>query len=396
MRMRLAVFFSLSRIVLCVSTCFIVVGCAPFELTPAPIQATSAPLATPEPAAPLPAPTLDIDEQGLDIAERRLVDLYRRVAPAVVTVTTHAQRSGFFAEMVPREGFGSGFVIDEDGHILTNYHVIEGAQQIEVEFEEGVSFPALVVGHDRRFDLALLKIDAPSDLLQPVEFGISADLQVGQRANTIGNPFGLYSRSLTTGVISGLERTLEAGGDRFVGGIIQLDAAVNQGNSGGPVLDSSGRVIGIITALFSRNGANTGVSFALPVDTIVRALPELMTLGRYRHPYLGVRFGYQITSQMAAALDLPVEEGLLLVQLERGSPLDRVGVRGAQQRIVLWNRQVYIGGDILTAIDGHPVRSQKALQLRLEALQVGDEVTVYLLRGNTSYEARVVLAEDPE
>ena len=396
MRMRLAVFFSLSRIVLCVSTCFIVVGCAPFELTPAPIQATSAPLATPVPAAPLPAPTLDIDEQGLDIVERRLVDLYRRVAPAVVTVTTHAQRRGFFAEMVPREGFGSGFVIDDDGHILTNYHVIEGAQQIEVEFEEGVAFPALVVGHDRRFDLALLKIDAPADLLQPVEFGSSADLQVGQRANTIGNPFGQYSRSLTTGVISGLERTLEAGGDRFVGGIIQLDAAVNQGNSGGPVLDSSGRVIGIITALFSRNGANTGVSFALPVDTIVRALPELMTLGRYRHPYLGIRAGYQITSQMAAALDLPLEEGLLLVQLERGSPLDRVGVRGAQQRIVLWNRQVYVGGDILTAIDGYPVRGQKALQLRLEALQVGDEVTVYLLRGDTSYEARVVLAEDPE
>ena len=147
MSMRLAVLFSVSRIFLYVATCFIVIGCAPLELTPAPIQATSAPLATPEPAPPLPAPTLDIDEQGLDIAERRLIDLYRRVAPAVVTVTTHSQRRGFFAEMVPREGFGSGFVIDGDGHILTNYHVIECAQQIEVEFEEGVVYPALVVGH---------------------------------------------------------------------------------------------------------------------------------------------------------------------------------------------------------------------------------------------------------
>lgn len=396
MRMRSSVFCSLTRIVLSFATCFALVGCAPLEMTPAPVRAPSSPSASPEPATPEPTSTPAIDEQGLDIVERRLVDLYKRVAPAVVSVTAHVQRRGFFAEVVPREGFGSGFVIDRAGHILTNFHVVEGAQQIEVEFEEGVTFPALVVGHDQRFDLALLKVDAPTDQLQAVEFGSSADLQVGQRAIAIGNPFGKYSRSLTTGVISGLERTMEATGDRFVGGIIQIDAAINQGNSGGPLLDSSGRVIGIVTALFSRSGVNTGVSFALPVSTIERALPELKTLGRYRHPYLGIRFGYQITPQVAEALDLPVEEGLLLVQVESGSPLEQAGVRGAQQRIILRNRQVYIGGDILTAIDGRPVRSQKALQLRLEALQVGDEMTVSLLRGDTSYEARVVLAEDPE
>ena len=396
MRIRFVDYRRLYRIVLFLATCLTVVGCTPLALTPQPIQATPAPFATGESAPPLPAPTLDIDAQGLDIVERRLVDLYKRVAPAVVSVTTHAQRRGFFAELVPREGFGSGFVIDGEGHILTNFHVIEGAQHVEVEFEEGVTFAAEVVGHDRRFDLALLKIDAPPELLQAVEFGSSAALQVGQRAIAIGNPFGNYSRSLTTGVISGLERTLEARGDRYVGGIIQIDAAINQGNSGGPLLDSSGRVIGIITALFSRSGANTGISFALPVDTIVRALPELMALGRYRHPDLGIRIGYQITPQVAGALDLPVEEGLLLVQLEGGSPLDKVGVRGAQERIILWNRQVYVGGDILTAIDGQPVGSQKTLQLRLGALQVGDAVTVSLMRGDTSYEARVVLVEDPE
>ena len=394
--MRLVGFRCLSRTVLLLTTCFTLVSCTPLELTPSPFQATPGVFATRESAAPLPAQMQDIDERGLDIAERRLVDLYKRVAPAVVTVTTHVQRRGFFAELIPREGFGSGFVIDDDGHILTNFHVIEGAQHIEVEFEEGVSFAAEVVGHDSRFDLALLKIDVPPELLQAVEFGSSAALQVGQRAVAIGNPFGKYRRSLTTGVISGLERTLEAGGDRYVGGIIQIDAAINQGNSGGPLLDSSGRVIGMITALFSRSGANTGVSFALPVDKIVRALPELKSLGRYRHPDLGIRFGYQITPQVAAALDLSVEEGLLLVQLERGSPLDKVGVRGAQERIILWNRQVYVGGDILTAIDGQPVGSQKALQLRLEPLQVGDAVTVSLLRGDTSYETRVVLTEDSE
>ncbi|MCY4408949.1 MAG: trypsin-like peptidase domain-containing protein, partial [Caldilineaceae bacterium] len=232
------------------TTCLTMVSCAPLELTPSPFQATPGVFATRESATPLPAQMQDIDERGLDIAERRLVDLYKRVAPAVVTVTTHVQRRGFFAELVPREGFGSGFVIDDDGHILTNFHVIEGAQHIEVEFEEGVTFAAEVVGHDSRFDLALLKIDAPPELLQAVEFGSSAGLQVGQRAVAIGNPFGKYRRSLTTGVISGLERTLEAGGDRYVGGIIQIDAAINQGNSGGPLLDSSGRVIGIITALF--------------------------------------------------------------------------------------------------------------------------------------------------
>ena len=331
---------SLNRIALFLATCFSVVGCAPLEITQVPSERASTPFATTASASALPAPALDVDEQGLDIVERRLVDLYKRVAPAVVSVTTHVQRRGFFADLVPREGFGTGFAIDREGHILTNFHVVEGAQHIEIEFEEGVSYPAQVVGHDRRFDLALLKVDAPVGMLHAVEFGSSADLQVGQRAIAIGNHFGKYSRSLTTGVVSGLDRTLEASGDRFVGGIIQVDAAVNQGSSGGPLLDSSGRVIGIITALFSRNGANTGVSFALPVDKIVRTLPELMTLGRYRHPYLGIRFGYQITPQVADALDLPVEKGLLLVQLERGSPLDRAGVRGAQRRIILWDRQI--------------------------------------------------------
>ena len=314
------------------TTCLTMVSCTPLELTPSPFQATPGVFATRESAAPLPATMQDIDERGLDIAERRLVDLYKRVAPAVVTVTTHLQRRGLFAELVPREGFGSGFVIDDDGHILTNFHVIEGAQHIEVEFEEGVTFAAEVVGHDSRFDLALLKIDAPPEMLQAVEFGSSAALQVGQRAVAIGNPFGKYRRSLTTGVISGLERTLEAGGDRYVGGIIQIDAAINQGNSGGPLLDSSGELSASLRALFyDRSGrcANTGVSFALPVDKIVLALPELKSLGRYRHPDLGIALAIRSRRRWRRSRS-SVEEGLLLVQLERGSPLDKVGVRGAQ------------------------------------------------------------------
>ena len=336
-----------------------------------------------------------VDAAGLDIAERRVIDVYDRVAPSVVNVTTQVLRRGFFFDVTPQEGAGSGFVLDREGHVLTNFHVIEGAQQIEVTLDNEQTFPAEVVGSDPRFDLAVLKIDAPADLLSPVELGESASLRVGQRAIVIGNPFGQFSRTLTTGVISALDRTLEGQDGRPISGVIQTDAAINRGNSGGPLLDSSGRVIGINTAIFSPSGTNAGVGFAVPVDTIARVLPELMAFGRYRHPYVGIRYAYAITPGLAQSLSLPVDAGLLLVQLDRNSPLDNAGVQGAQREAILGNRRVYIGGDILTAIDGTPIVSMEQLQLLQEQHQIGDEVTVSLVSNGEPFEVVVALTEEP-
>jgi S1-C subfamily serine protease len=336
------------------------------------------------------------DAAELDAAERRVVDLYQRVAPAVVSITTVVMVRDFFYNEVPQEGSGSGFVIDSAGHILTNYHVIEGADEIAVIFGEGESYEATVVGADPRNDIALLRVDAPPEMLVPVELGRSGGLMVGQRAIAIGNPFGQFGRTLTTGVISALGRTLEGADGRPITGIIQTDAAINRGNSGGPLLDSSGRVIGINSAIFSPTGANAGVGFAIPVDTIHRLLPDLLELGHYRHPWLGIRYAYNLTAGRAQTLQLPTDQGLLLVQLFEGSPLDQAGVRGAQQEAYVHNQRVYIGGDILRRIDDAPITRLEQLESLLEDnYAVGDVVTVTLMRDGEEYTVTVTLAEEP-
>lgn len=367
--------------------------------TPTP-TATPIPVATPAPPAAEgtqgPSVAALIDAAGLDIEERRIVEVYEKVAPSVVTITTRVLRRNFFFEVVPEEGSGSGFVLDRDGHILTNFHVISGAERIEVIFGEDTVFPAQVVGLDPRNDLAVLRVNAPEELLQPVELGTSANLQVGQRAIAIGNPFGQFGRTMTSGVISALGRTLEGQDGRTITGIIQTDAAINTGNSGGPLLDSSGRVIGVNTAIFSPTGANAGVGFAVPVDTVRRVLPDLLTLGRYRHPWLGIRYAYAITPGLADMLDLPVNQGLLLVQVFDGSPLAQAGIRGAQQETVIGNQRVFVGGDILTAINDTPVTRLEEMEVFLEDnFRVGDVITARLLRNGEEFTVEVELAEEP-
>ncbi len=369
---------------------------------PAP-TATAVPTATPT-STPTPAPaeaapneTALIDATGLDFEEKRVIEVYKRVAPSVVNITTQVMQRSFFFEAIPAEGAGSGFVLDTEGHILTNYHVIEGAQSIEVTFSDETVLPAEVVGADPRNDIAVIKVsNAPPNLLTPVELGQSATLQVGQRAIAIGNPFGQFGRTLTTGVISAVDRTLQGQDGRQISGIIQTDAAINRGNSGGPLLDSAGRVIGINTAIFSPSGTSAGVGFAVPVDTVQRVLPDLLKLGRYRHPWLGIRYAYRITPGLAKALELPVNKGLLLVELFRGSPLDGAGVQGAQKEAILGNQRVYLGGDILTALDGQETTSLEDLDILLETkYKVGDSVKVTLLRAGKEQVVTVSLAEEP-
>ncbi len=376
--------------------------------SPAPVAATvAAPTivlvtaATPTPL-PTPVPTGKpnevalIDATGLDFAEKRVIEVYKRVSPAVVSITTQVLRRNFFFELVPAEGSGSGFVLDAEGHILTNYHVVEGAQDIEVTFIDQTIVPARVVGADPGNDIAVLKMDSLPEHLEPVELGVSANLQVGQRAIAMGNPFGQFGGTLTAGVISALNRTLESRNGRQMSGIIQTDAAINSGSSGGPLLDSAGRVIGINTAIFSPSGVNAGVGFAVPVDTIRRVLPDLLTLGHYRHPWLGVRYGYRLTPGLTDILELSTQQGLLLVELYRGGPLAAEGVQGAQEEVILGNQRLFIGGDILMAVDGVKIISIESLQILLETkYQVGDTVSVTILHGSQERTISVELAEEP-
>ena len=379
---------------------FLMSGCTlqvPATLKPE-TQPGSTPVATPEtgPAAVAPDLTSLIDAAGLDFFERRVVDAYEAVSPSVVSITTRVLRRDFFFNVVPEEGAGSGFVIDKAGHILTNYHVIDGAESIEVSFGDQLVTPATVVGVDPRNDVAVLKVEIDPALLSPVTLGGSGDLGVGQWAIAIGNPFGQFGRTLTTGVISALDRTIEGPDNRVINGIIQTDAAINKGNSGGPLLDSSGRVIGITSAIFSPTGTSAGVGFAVPVDTLKRILPDLLTYGRYRHPWLGIRYAYNITAGLAEVIRLPVQEGLLVVQLYDDSPLTTAGIRGAQTQEIIGNQRVYLGGDIITAVDGQPVAQISQIEALLEGdYQVGDTVAVTVLRDGRNIDIPVELAEEP-
>ena len=280
------------RFLIVIGLCLLASCRSPEPVTIAPEPVASAPELS-EPSGARTPTSIDgelalIDAAGPDFAEQRVIDVYENVSASVVNITTQVLTRNFFFEAIPQEGAGSGFVLDTNGHILTNYHVIEGAQpeSFEITFNDDSTLSARIVGIDPRNDIAVLKLaeQAPPGLLVPVELGNSANLQVGQRAIAIGNPFGEFSSTLTTGVISALNRTLEGLEGLTISGIIQTDASINRGNSGGPLLDSAGRVIGINTAIFSPTSTSAGVGFAVPVDTVKRVLPDLLSLGRYRHP----------------------------------------------------------------------------------------------------------------
>ena len=345
-------------------------------------------VATPTPG-PLPA--------GGDEVEARRIALYLRVAPAVVNVTTQVLRTDFFWGTTPEEGSGSGFLWDTDGHIVTNYHVIEGAQQIEVSFGGDTSLPATVVGADPINDLAVIKVDAVPEGVQPVEVGTSTDLHVGQTAIVIGNPFGQFERTMTQGIISAINRTIETD-SAVLRGVIQTDAAINRGNSGGPLLDSRGRLIGVNSAIYSPSGTSAGVGLAIPVDKVMRVVPVLIKQGRFPHPWLGFEeMGYEISPRLAQALNLPVQSGLLIAQLYRGSPADQAGLRGAQNETIVGNRRYLVGGDVLTAVDGVPLKKWDDLNAYLEEkTAVGQKIALTLVRGGKDLTLNVTLADMPE
>jgi len=338
--------------------------------------------------------------EAVDVEEQLVISVYERVSPAVVNITSRAYTYDFFFNIVPQEGTGSGFIYDKEGHIVTNYHVVEGAEEIEVTLADETKVPARVVGVDPSNDLAVLKIEVPPEKLHPVELGDSRTLRVGQRVIAIGNPFG-FQGTLTTGVISSLGRVIQSPDERFIGEIIQTDAAINPGNSGGPLLDSRGRVIGVNTAIFSPARASVGIGFAIPVETVKRVVPELITKGRYPHPWLGVEI-FDITPERARLLreggiNIPVDRGALVVGVYRGSPAHQAGLRGGTRRVRLGNLILPVGGDIIIAIDGTEIKGIQDLTIYLETrTRVGQVIQVTVMRDGQEKTFEVQLAERPE
>ncbi len=366
-------------------------GCAS---PPRVIVVTATPRPAPE-ATPAPLPPL-ADPGAIELlAERLFVELYERASPSVVHITSRARVFDFFRGVVPNEGAGSGFFFDDLGHIVTNYHVVEGAEEIEVVLADGTRAGARVIGADAYSDLAVLRADGLSpEQIKPLPMGTTKNLKVGMRVLAIGNPFGL-DRTLTTGVISALGRTIEREDQAALGEVIQTDAAINPGNSGGPLLNLRGEVIGVNTAIRSPSGGSVGIGFAVPADTVTRVVPELIAKGRYDHPWLGLT-AYEITPDMARALQLPVDRGLLIAQLQPGGAADRAGVRGATQQLRVRGGYLLIGGDILTAVDGRPIATRDQLTIYLENnKRVGETVTLSLIRGNRPITLTATLAARP-
>ncbi len=262
--------------------------------------------------------------------ERNNIELYQRLAPGVVNITSTVVEQDFFFNVVPRQGAGSGAVIDPRGYILTNHHVIEDARKLEVTLTNGKKHMATLVGSDPDTDLAVLKIDARREDLAVIPMGTSSNLKVGQKVLAIGNPFGL-GQTLTTGVISSVGRMLRATSGLPVEDIIQTDASINPGNSGGPLIDSSGRMIGINTAIFSPTGSNVGIGFAIPIDTAKMVLDDLIEKGYYGYPWIGSSL-MTLTADLAEDLKLPVESGAMLVEVVKDGPADRAGLRGGRER----------------------------------------------------------------
>jgi S1-C subfamily serine protease len=329
--------------------------------------------------------------EGLDSEEQNNISVYRRNIPSVVNVTSRAMSFDFFYGMVPQEGQGSGFVIDKDGHILTNYHVVADARQVEVTLHNRKKYKATVVGTDPAHDLAVIQIKAPD--LVPSVLGDSRNLQVGQKVYAIGNPFGLAG-TMTRGIVSSIRPVREPNG-ATIDEAIQTDAAINPGNSGGPLMNWHGEVIGINTMILSSVGQNSGVGFAIPINTAKAVLNDLMTLGRVRRPALGVRT-IPISAELAGEMGLPVEYGLLIVQVIPGGSADQAGLRGGSERAYLGNIPIMLGGDLIVAIDGEKVEDEQDLSQMMNNHRAGDTVKVTIYRNKKKLDVNVPLGEARE
>lgn len=372
------------------------IGCLAFSVQTS--QAWPVPIAT---VSPVPTPTV-VTSLAVDAAkylEAQVEAVYQAEGDAVVNITARSTAYDFFMNPIPQEGTGSGFVYDDKDHIVTNFHVVENADQIYVTLANGDTLEATVVGKDPSNDLAVIQVNGQGHNLQPTPLGNSDALLVGQFVVAIGNPFGL-ERTLTFGVISSLGRIIQSPDGRFIGEAIQTDAAINPGNSGGPLLDLEGRVIGVNAQIISPSRANAGIGFAIPVNTVKRVVPQLIARGHYRHPWIGGQL-FELTPQRAqvlghAGVDVP-EDGLLLLDVVPDSPSDKAGLRGGTRTIRLGHIQLPVGGDVITAINGKPITTMRDLTVYLDMeTQVGDTIQVTVLRDGKELTLPLTLEERPQ
>jgi S1-C subfamily serine protease len=330
--------------------------------------------------------------EKLDPDEQNNVDVYHKAIPSVVNITTKTVAYDFFYGPVPEQGQGSGFIIDKQGHILTNYHVVGDASQVEVTLHNKKTYKAVVIGRDRGHDLAVVQIEAPEAV--PAVLGDSSSLQVGQKVFAIGNPFALAG-TMTRGIISSV-RSIRSPEGGYIEEAIQTDAAINPGNSGGPLLNSHGEVIGI-NSLIATGGSNqsAGIGFAIPINTAKAVLNDLITLGTVRRPSLGI-VSLPIGPELAQEMGLPTDYGILIVRTVPGGAADRAGLKGGSQRAYLGTTPIMIGGDLIVAIDGESVGDQQDLANTMNKHRAGDNVTVTVYRAKRKMDIKVVLGEARE
>ncbi|MGH3046330.1 MAG: S1C family serine protease [Gaiellaceae bacterium] len=325
---------------------------------------------------------------------RSIQDIYETAGPGVVQVTSTsvvASDPFFGAQEVP--SLGSGFVIDKAGHIVTNYHVVEGADEVEVNFSGADRVPARIVGTDPSTDIAVLKIDAQARALTPLPLGNSDAVRVGDAVVAIGNPFGL-ERSVTAGIVSALQRDIQAPDGFTIDKAIQTDAPINQGNSGGPLLNSRGQVIGVNSQIQSESGGNVGIGFAVPINTVREVVSDIIETGRVDHAWIGIRM-QGIDESLSDAFRLPVSEGVLVAAVSPGSPADRAGLRGGSQQVVVDGVSYVLGGDIITRADGAEVTEPEDLSGLVMAKEPGDTLTLEIHRGDSERTVSITLGRRP-
>jgi S1-C subfamily serine protease len=325
--------------------------------------------------------------------EKNNIAVYEKVADGVVNVTSTAVQMDFFFNVFPTQGSGSGSIIDTKGHILTNHHVVANAQKLEVTLADGSKWPAKLIGSDPDNDLAVIKIDAPREKLKVIPMGDSKTLRIGQKVLAIGNPFGL-ERTLTTGIISSLGRTIRSEVGTEIADIIQTDAAINPGNSGGPLLNSEGEIIGINSAIISPSGGSVGIGFAIPVNTAKRVVPELIAKGYVTYPWIGATI-QPLFPEIAKFLKIKVERGAMIAEVAKGGPADKAGLKGGNQRVQVGNMIVIVGGDIVVKADQRDVKTHDELIRYIREKKPGDTIILKVFRKGNYEDVKVTLGERP-
>ena len=325
--------------------------------------------------------------------EKSNIAIYEKATDGVVNITSTAIQMDFFLNAFPTQGSGSGSIIDTKGHILTNHHVVANAQKLEVTLADESKWPAKLIGSDPDSDLAVIKIDAPREKLRVIPMGDSKNLKIGQKVLAIGNPFGL-ERTLTTGIISSLGRTIRSEAGTLMEDIVQTDAAINPGNSGGPLLNSEGEIIGINSAIVSPSGGSVGIGFAIPVNTAKRVIPELIAKGYVTYPWIGATIN-SLIPEVAQYLKIKVDRGAMIAEVVKGGPADKGGLKGGNRRVQVGNTIVIAGGDIVVKADQQNIKTNEELIRYIREKKPGDTILLKVFQKGNFEDMKITLGERP-